>query len=385
MDKKIEGIIYAKLSGEALSYEDREYLENWMHDSKNKREYRRLQFLKSRFDIETRISRMDSNKSWVKIDRKLSRSISFKRILSYAAAIVIPLLIIGGAFYVFELKSADEITKISSNIIPGKNQAILTLASGESIALNKINKTLIVNKAGDTIAHKKGNGLVYKKESFKENIESNKVFVPRGGEYQLTLSDGTKVWLNSESELSYPVCFRGKERIIYLKGEAFFKVTKNKEKPFIVISDRQKVKVYGTSFNVKDYENEDFVQTTLTEGSVKVYNKKLNLSSFIKPGEQAVLSKNKLNVRKVNIGQYVSWKDGEFIFQHEKLENIMKKISRWYDVDIFYMNKNVKDYHFTAWFKKDRGIDYVVKQLKATNRLEVRIKNRTIIISDKIR
>lgn len=385
MSKQIEEIIYAKLSGESISYGEMENFDNWLKDSKNRREYKRLLFLKERFDIETRILQIDDKKTWIKLERRLSYRYSIKRIVKYAATIMLPLLIIGGAFYVSTSKSVDKIVQTAKPIKPGKKQAILTLASGESLSLEKRKGSLIVNKKGDTIAQNKGNGLVYEKKRFVKNLEFNKVLVPRGGEYQLTLSDGTKVWLNSETELKYPVAFKGKERRIFLKGEAFFKVSHNKDKPFIVVSDRQNVKVYGTSFNVKDYKDEEFVQTTLEEGSVKVFDNKSERSSFIRPGEQAVLSKNKLNVVKVNVNQYTSWKEGEFIFEHEKLEDIMKKISRWYDVEIFYLNNNVKDYHFTAWFKKDRGIDYVVKQLRATNRLDVRIKNRTIIISDKIR
>ena len=389
MNKQIEEIVYASLSGEKLSKNEKCLFDNWISDSRNKDEYRRLLLLKKRFILESEINSTESESSWLAIEKKLSNRrishISYRKIMSYAAAVIFPVLFIAGAYYVVEFKISEKIVEKIAPIKPGKSQAVLTLASGELVELNTKTEGAIIDKRGEIIARGNKNELVYDKENQAEEIEFNKVTVPRGGEFQLTLSDGTKVWLNSETELKYPVSFSGHERKIFLKGEAFFKVTHNKNKPFIVVSDRQNVQVYGTSFNVKDYLDEEYVQTTLAEGSVKVFDKDSKLSRFIKPGEQAVLGNNNLTVREVDISQYVSWKDGEFIFHHERLEDIMKKISRWYDVEIFYLNQGIKDYHFTAWFKKDKGIEYVVDQLKATNRLDVRIKNRTIIISDKIR
>lgn len=389
MNTQIEEIIYAHLSGENLSVKEKEIFDKWFADSKNKEEYKRLLLLRSRFRTESKINSMDDRESWNNLDKRLFHSViphfPYRKIMAYTAAIILPLFVIAGFYYMVDLKTTEELAVQFYPIKPGKSQAILTLASGEIVSLNERKAAVIIDNKGEILAQESENMLVYSHGRKIEKEEYNKVSVPRGGEFQITLSDGTKVWLNSETELKYPVHFIGKERKIFLNGEAFFEVAHDKKKPFIVVSERQNVQVYGTSFNVKDYLDEEFVQTTLAEGSVKVYDRESKLSTFIKPGEQAVLGNNRLNVRKVDVGQYVSWKEGEFVFKQERLENIMKKISRWYDVEIFYLNQSVKDYHFTAWFKKDRGIDYVIKQLRATNRLDVRIKNRTIIISDKIR
>lgn len=389
MENNFEEIIYSSLSGEKLSGEEKKCLDQWLDDAENKKEYRRLEFLRNQSNLQIKINKIDDEKSWDSIESRLSvkiePSFNYRRIIKYAAVIMLPILMSTAAFYIIRSKTEKQYAQQTNTIKPGTNKALLTLASGEEVALEEKSDDLILNKTGDTIAVRAKNGIVYDDKTSVNINEHNKVYVPRGGEFQLTLSDGTKVWLNSETELRYPVHFNGKERKVFLKGEAFFKVTHNKKKPFIVSSERQNVKVFGTSFNVKDYIDEYTVQTTLAEGSVKVYDKNSDQAQFIKPGEQAVICNNKLCVREVDVEEYISWKEGEFIFKHERLEEIMTKISRWYDVEIFYLNEEVKDYHFTAWFKKDKGINYVVKQLRATNRLDVRIKNRTIVISDKTR
>ena len=200
-----------------------------------------------------------------------------------------------------------------------------------------------------------------------------------GMEYTLTLSDGTQVYLNAESRLKYPVVFRGAERVVELSGEAYFKVSKDALRPFIVEMNGVNVRVLGTSFNVRSYADEGQVVTTLVEGKVKVNDQD------IVPGEQAVYSKNdgSTTVRQVEVEQYVAWQEGTFVFRNERLENIMKTLGRWYGVEFHFLDERAKEIRIGARFGRYDDMQPIIDMIKKTNLVEVLQTNRCLYISEK--
>ena len=234
---------------------------------------------------------------------------------------------------------------------------------------------------GQVVGRDSSNTLAY--GSFKTNeIIYNTVKIPYGGEYQLQLSDGTRVWLNSGSVLKFPVNFVGKQREVSLKGEAYFEVAHLADKPFIVHTDHSNVKVYGTSFNVMSYADDKVEQVTLLEGSVGV---EVNgQQTMIKPGEQAELNTvtEIVELKEVEATLYTSWVDGVFRFKNMPMKELSKKLSRWYDVDFFFANDNVSEFPFTGRIKRDADFEYFMNLIEKTTNVEVSIDGRTVLVKE---
>ena len=262
---------------------------------------------------------------------------------------------------------------------PGKKQAVLTLSSGQQVML--ADTIVHVNEKGMVISNFPDKELVYKimNDTMKTETIYNTVTVPRGGEYKLVLADGTIVWLNSDSHIRYPVTFSGNTRQVELEGEAYFEVAKDVEKPFIVRMNEYNVRVTGTQFNVRNYSNESLA-TTLVEGGVQIERK--GKVDRLRPGQQAVLENNEIRIRVVNVEEQVAWRHGAFGFTQCRLENIMEELARWYDVDVFYMNQQVKDYHFSAWFKRSSSINEVINILEKTKKISLDLKGRILTVKD---
>ena len=201
---------------------------------------------------------------------------------------------------------------------------------------------------------------------YKTAQEENQLIVPRGGEYRITLSDGTRVWLNAASVLTFPPVFAGNERKVRLVGEAFFEVTPDTARPFIVATARMDIKVLGTSFNVSVYEDEETVHTTLVKGSVEVQPVQQE-AIMLKPGEQACLAGNRMTAKAVNTSQFTSWIDGKFMFCNTALEEISKQISRWYDVDIFFSSEQVKTICFTGAILRFEPLEELIRMIENTS------------------
>lgn len=211
--------------------------------------------------------------------------------------------------------------------------------------------------------------------------KNNELIIPKGGEYQVVLADGTKVWLNSASRLIYPQSFMGKERRVVLSGEAFFDVAHDAERPFIVETSQMNVKVLGTRFNVNDYDDNEEVSTTLVNGSVEIVSGDQQVFRLV-PGEQAYGKENELEKREVNVRLYTSWIDGKFLFNNTELEEIAKQISRWYDVEIFFSSENVKKVRFTGAIVKFKPLDDLVRMIESTSQVRFSVKGKTIVISE---
>ena len=230
-----------------------------------------------------------------------------------------------------------------------------------------------------------GETISYLKEVPKVIGEAfNTLIIPKGGEYKIVLADGSRVWLNSETEFRYPVHFTGDFRKVYLKGEAYFEVARQETMPFIVeTSGGIDVRVLGTRFNVASYENDADVVTTLAEGSVEVYTDEKVMR--IRPDEQVLVHKSSgvFERRQVDAATYLAWKDGKFIFEDQTLEQIIRQLQRWYQMDVFYSSEAVKQYRFSGDLKKYDDFGKIVEMIEEVAGLQISIKNNCVIIGAK--
>ena len=248
-------------------------------------------------------------------------------------------------------------------IVPGGNKAILTLQDGSTIVLNDAKEGTIIQQ-GNTRIIKLANGQIRYDgtDGPADKVSYNTMTTPRGGEYKLTLPDGTEVWLNSASSITYPTAFVTKERKVSITGEAYFEVAKDKTKPFMVTAGNQNIEVLGTHFNVMAYADEETIKTTLLEGSVKITEH--NNVDILKPGEQAIVGKQGgIKVKTVNTDEAMAWKNGYFKFNRVDIKYIMRQIARWYDVDIAYEGAMPED-EFVGKIGRGENIKQVLHVLE---------------------
>jgi transmembrane sensor len=303
------------------------------------------------------------------------------RKISIAAAAVIALFILN--LYDFGSDgNKNSVVESFQSIESGKSKAVLTLDNGKKIDLVDDQK-LNLESDGTQITGK-GNSITYlKKASDTHTQKFNILKTPRGGEFFIVLSDGTKVWLNAESELKYPVAFTGNNRKVQLTGEAFFEVTSDSKRPFQVISGDQSIEVLGTSFNISSYEDDLEVVTTLIEGKVNINQRFGDKKSiFLLPNEQSILNKEtgKIENVKVDPNHFTAWKSGKFYFRQQKLKDITKVLSRWYNIEIFFLSSEIENKRFTGRFKRYEDFDHVRSLIELTEEVKFIRKGNTIII-----
>lgn len=296
------------------------------------------------------------------------------------AASVLMFLFISSYFFLNHLKTAQLTTQHQGyNIVPGKNQAVLILANGQKILLTSAPNGQLAKQGPVNITKTQDGQIAYTAagRNATNDVKYNTAETPKGGQYQITLSDGTKVWLNAASSLKYPIQFSGKERVVELSGEAYFEVAKNKSFPFKIKSVKQTVEVLGTHFNINTYNDEPSIRTTLLEGSVKVF---ANAQSYLLiPGQQLILSGQNLRITNADIEETIAWKNGYFRFHGEKIGSIMRKISRWYDVDVQY-NTSLTNEGFNGKISRFKNINQVLNMLEETKAVHFRIEGRRITV-----
>jgi len=305
-----------------------------------------------------------------------------------AAAAVFFLMLTAGLIFF----KSENLPPIKADIVyhkqdipPGGNKAVLTLTDGEQVVLNDSTVHQLAKQTGSSIIKAAGGILIYKANSSAENSGTetgakifNTITTPRGGQYQIILPDGTHVWLNAASSLKFPAAFKGGRRLVELNGEAYFEVAKDKQKPFIVHTDNQEVEVLGTHFNVSSYANET-TKTTLLEGSVKVLAQAHQ--KVLVPGEQAQTSTDAkvIKVMPVSVEDAIAWKNGYFVFNDEKLESIMQRVSRWYDVECQFEGKQ-GELSFLGVVERSKNISSLLKVLESTGNVHFKIEGRKIIV-----
>ena len=363
----IRHLIISSLEGTA-SEEELLVLQKWLEES----EQHFLLFHAYRQDwIQAGcVQRYQTEEAWKKVERRLFHRMPVKhlflwtRIAGYAALVV--LMIAAGYVFIRRDQDKNRAYVVEGNIEPGGKKAILVLGSDEKVVLgDEAEETLL---AGNMTVKKEGNTLVYDRQKNGEGEqEYNRLITPRGGEYAVVLADGTKVWVNAESELRYPVQFSGTERKVYLKGEAYFAVTKQVGKPFVVCVGDSRITVLGTEFNVRNYQDE-VVATTLVKGAVRIHDagRECDLLS----GQQAVIETDGIRVREVDTDLYTAWKDGYFIYREKTLEDIMKELSRWYDFTYDCQSEELKRMTLTAKLRKFDRVEDIFDILKRTGRLD---------------
>jgi hypothetical protein len=320
--------------------------------------------------------------------------------IQFAAAAVIVCLLSVGGYFAFHFAPEKEIAKTQktiedkSEITPGKNNAVLTLADGSSIILDQAQNGALTTQGNTKVL--KMNGIVsYNSESSKTSeVLYNTISTPRGGQYQLILSDGTKVWLNAASSLRFPTAFAGKERQVELAGEAYFEVAHvtlpggapgKSRMPFKVSvasahgdSRHLEVEVLGTHFNINSYEDEAAIRTTLLEGSVRINHN--NNSNILKPGQQAQTDQSS-SIKIINnadLEEAIAWKEEKFQFGRANIQEVMRQIARWYDVSVEY--KGGISSHFGGTISRNASLTQVLDMLHLTGKVNFEVKGRNIIV-----
>ena len=280
-----------------------------------------------------------------------------------------------------QLRSVPPLTVKNEVVEPGRSKAMITLANGEKIVLGD-KKQQLIGEDG-TLLNLDSAIVEYKGKQKTPALVYNTIDIPIGGEYQLVLADGTKVWLNADSKLRFPVSFTAERREVYLEGEAYFEVAKDSAREFWVHAGAMDVKVLGTSFNVKAYERLETVATTLVEGSVEVAC--AGKSFQIVPGEQFVYDKNNrvMDVRMVDTESYVSWKDGYYKFRQTTLEEIMETLSVWYGLNVFYVNESAKQVEFTGKVRRYEDARMLLDKFEQTGDVVFDIKGNNVFITIK--
>jgi ferric-dicitrate binding protein FerR (iron transport regulator) len=269
---------------------------------------------------------------------------------------------------------------------PGQSKASLTLEDGQVIELVSDGR-MTVQQKGAVVNNESGK---IKYEATKENIsllKYNTLYVPRGGEYQITLPDGTHVWVNSETQLKYPVKFIGKTRTVELSGEAYFEVAHNAEKPFIVQTKSHNIEVLGTTFNIRAYDNDIVQHTTLIEGSIQAsyFNTKgIKNSKVLAPEQQIQFNQKDKLTKLTTVDPYIysAWKQGRFVFRDQSIESILKGMSRWYNIEIEFENKAVAGKTFSIDIKRDASFEKVIKILELTRAVKINTVGNRIIVNE---
>ena len=345
---------------------DLDVLSKWIKDAANKKEFET--FIKDYYAITYSFNISDTDRAVYNLlyEIKKRKELAYRKkrwyTYKYAAAIFTIALVIGSYIFRDSLFTAN-----THKIKAGTDKAVLTLADGSQIHLG--NKEVFkVNNFGSN-----GTEIEYFSKRGDDSDNSKNAYhyltVPRGGKFNIVLSDGTKVWLNSESSLKYPVNFKSGDsrRVELLYGEAYFDVTpaeKNKGADFRVYNNQQEVLVLGTEFNIKAYKGDNNVYTTLVEGKVTLNCK--NKMQILVPGQQAIydFSKNSIVTKSIDIYNETSWKEGVFSFDNKSLREIMKVLSRWYDVDFKFLNEDIQNEEFIGILSKNQGIEEILSQIK---------------------
>lgn len=294
------------------------------------------------------------------------------------AALILVFFAVGFHFYSWEQYSPEGVRKLKvasikpNDIPPGGNKAILTLADGSKIELDESRNGILVNQ-GSFKVRKNADGVIAYMFNTQDKDSANPtslpiyntIETPVGGKYQLILADGTRVWLNSESSLRFPVVFNSHSREVELKGEAYFEVSKDAKRKFSVRSGNQSVEVLGTHFNINAYSDERSIRTTLLEGEVRVIELNSKDSKLLKPGEQSIVDKS-IQIENINAQTEIAWKEGYFNFSRADIETVMRQLARWYGVHAIYEG-TIPEHHFSGAISTNLTLLEVLEILEKSN------------------
>jgi ferric-dicitrate binding protein FerR (iron transport regulator) len=358
-----------------ITKEEREEFENWYNNFDNSLE---INSDESQTEMEQRLYSLIAQKGNIRTRQTIT--IKWTR-LAAAASILLCLGI--GSYYFIKQDEVKPIAKvIQQDVSPGSNKATLTLSNGQQISLNDAGNGPLAVQGNTNITKTSDGNLAYEPTDGHSPASAamayNTVSTPLGGQYHLTLSDGSEVWLNAGSSIKYPASFKGTERKVEITGEVYFEIAHNAAIPFRVVTERQVVEVLGTHFNVNAYKDETAIRTTLLEGSVRVTGQ--NNTKIIQPGEQAVLNSDGLNVTKADLEEAIAWKNGEFRFNDEKIGSIMRKLARWYDIEVTFKGPAPEE-GFNGKISRYKNISQALKMLEKTKAVHFQIEGKKLIVT----
>lgn len=369
-----------------ITEKDHDELNDWVNASDHNMQL--FEELTDENNLEANLQWMDkvnSEQSYQQLQesgafKKPTRKFKINRVWIAAASVIL----LAGLFLVYRYairnNDADkEIVKSEINLKPGGDRATLTLSDGSVIDLTTMKNGLIKNGEGSHVNKLADGELVYEEEETQQTISTvHTLSTPVGGQYQVTLPDGTKVWLNAATTLKYPTWFSAIERKVEVDGEAYFEVAKNEKQPFhVLLSDSSKISVLGTHFNVMAYQNENTKEITLIEGSVVVSN--MNREEKLLPRMQAKIKANELTkMGGVDTEEIIGWKDGLFVFHDAPIESIMRQVERWYDAKVVYQGE-IKQL-FNATILRSEPLSKLLHLLELNGYVHFKIENKTIYV-----
>jgi len=385
----ISDLLYRYCAQEAMSVAERTELQQWLEADPVHREM--LDRLQHKQLLQEDLQRLvgfkrETESAWedfsarIRPAGKVRLMRSPKRWVGWAAAVAV-LLVGAGAYYMVQhVREKKVIAAVTHNdIAPGSNKAVLTLADGSTVTLDSAGRQVIqqgataIKQQGGTLQYDAVAGTGDGDGAGSKAVAYNILTTPRGGQFQVTLPDGTQVWLNAESSLRYPTAFSGKERLVEITGEGYFEIAKNAQQPFKVqVGRRTTIEVLGTAFNVNAYTNEKSLNTTLVQGKIKVGE------VILIPGQQAQLSDKMKVVSGADIDKVLAWKNGFFNFENASLEEVMRQLSRWYDIEVVY-EKGIPDIYFAGDMSRDMNLAGLLKALETT-KVHFRIEGRRLIV-----
>ena len=350
--------------------------------------------LREEFERVRRLTALEADKAkmWKQVQSRMNKNSCYqvKRYLKYAA-IIVAFVLAGGTWWMVK-ENPEEIISVelseTSMLSPGTPKAYILFSSGQRMDLTTTeHDTMIMEKGMQVRVGSSGKISYVPGDSgsiLKQEIVYNTIVVPRGGEYKLELADGTLVWLNSDSELRYPVKFAGSQRDVWLKGEGYFEVSKNPEKSFRVVVDDMIVKVLGTSFNINAYKDRGNILTTLVSGKVDIQDMSGKSLVVMSPNQQVDFRHGKISsVQEVDITRFVSWIDGKFYFNDMTLENIMSQLQRWYDIEVFFVDEELKSYPFTGVIRRDFTAGQIFEIIEKTTRVKFNVRGKCVTVNHK--
>jgi transmembrane sensor len=367
-----------------LNDEEEAELQKWLAESAANRDlYQEMSAQPSRSQALSGMERYPSQSALSRVQKKTTQKST--RLWSRTIAAAAILLVLGSGILFYNHYNhkinSDHLLYARQDIAPGKNVATLTMANGKVITLSDHKKGIVIDAAQLTY----NDGTTIDGGAAGKTGQYQSISTPRGGTYQVRLSDGTMVWLNAASTLRFPIKFSGNERKVEITGEAYFEVAKNKAKPFKVRTDNQEIKVLGTHFNINSYANDGITMTTLLEGAVQVnaFHKANNQALVLKPGQQSILTPDHFTMKQVDTEAVVAWKNGYFRFDDESLESIMHKVARWYNADVVFTNERLKKEPFAGIISRDTKVSELLKMLELAGEVKFKIENHKIIVMDK--
>jgi ferric-dicitrate binding protein FerR (iron transport regulator) len=369
------------LNGE-LNKDEQEELQQWLEESREHREiFANMQEIhavakETRPAFSTDVERALRA---AKRGKRIERTRRWKVLSRYAA---VALLALGAGWWVYpgEEKRGDDDRSFEVVAVPGRARAILRQGDGTGVTLDDLSRdTLLSSRGGVTVAVKEG-GLVYSTSAVESaDAEMNEVIVPRGGEFQLVLPDGTVARLNAETRVLFPRRFAADERRVLLSGEAYFEVTRDEARPFIVEAPGMEVRVLGTRFNVSAYPLDEARHATLAGGRVEVSVPGQSPVTLL-PGEQLYLRGGQVEKREVNAETYLSWMNGHFVFRDAGLDEIARQLSRWYDAEIVFADETLKEIRFTGGIVRSDPVETLIRAIEATSQARFRVEGKQLVI-----